>query len=128
MKKLFNLLILTLQFSFLSLIISCKNPLFISASGMYEVTFETNGGSSVETLRTDSITKCPVTQKENCDFLGWYITSDFSGNTVTFPFSVKENTILYAKLNQKYKSIEKTYLKEIIEMTAYPKGINDIPE
>ena len=81
---------------------SCENQFFKESAGIYEVCFNSNGGTKVSTVNTDKIVFPPVTTKENCEFLGWYETSDFSGNAVFFPYEPKKNTVLYARWNQKY--------------------------
>ncbi|MBD5407887.1 MAG: SUMF1/EgtB/PvdO family nonheme iron enzyme [Treponema sp.] len=94
------------RFVFITLITvflaSCENPLFIQHSGLYKVEFSTNGGSSVESMRTDKIKSSPQTTKENCEFEGWYESSDFREAAVVFPFDVQEDVTLYAKWLQKY--------------------------
>lgn len=94
------------RFVFITLITvflaSCENPLFIQHSGLYKVEFSTNGGSSVESIRTDKIKSSPQTTKENCEFEGWYESSDFRESAVVFPFDVQEDVTLYAKWLQKY--------------------------
>lgn len=95
MKK--NILSILL-FSFLSMIIfSCKNPLLIEESGLYEVSFETNGGTQISKYRTNCIKISPVTQKNNYVFSGWYDTSNFKNEPICFPYDINEDTILYAK-------------------------------
>ena len=82
--------------------LSCENQFFKEAAGIYEVTFESNGGTKVSTVNTDRIVFSPVTSKNNCEFLGWYETFNFVGNAVSFPYEPKKNTVLYARWNQKY--------------------------
>lgn len=82
--------------------ISCENQFFKEAAGIYEVSFESNGGTGVSTVNTDKIVSQPATTKNNCEFLGWYETSNFEGNAVSFPYEPKKNTVLYARWNQKY--------------------------
>ena len=102
MKK-FSVFIFQLSiFLIFFLLTSCDNPFFIGATGLYEVTFSTNGGTAIESCRTDCIKEIPQTQKEECTFCGWYTTSSFSCVAVSFPFEVKENTTLYAKWQQMY--------------------------
>ena len=48
----------------LMLFVSCENPLFVEATRLYKVDFETNGGSSIPSCRTDKIESAPTTQKE----------------------------------------------------------------
>lgn len=52
--------------------ISCENQFFKEAAGIYEVSFESNGGTGVSTVNTDKIISQPATTKNNCEFLGWY--------------------------------------------------------
>lgn len=82
--------------------ISCENQFFKEAAGIYEVSFESNGGTGVSIVNTDKIVSQPATTKNNCEFLGWYETSNFEGNAVSFPYEPKKNTVLYARWNQKY--------------------------
>lgn len=82
--------------------LSCENQFFKEAAGIYEVNFESNGGTKVSTVNTDRIVFSPVTSKNNCEFLGWYETFNFVGNAVSFPYEPKKNTVLYARWNQKY--------------------------
>lgn len=84
------------------LFFACKNPFFEEAARFYEVTFETNGGTEIESVTTNKIQTEPKTTKANCDFLGWYEKSDFSEVAVSFPYEPKKATVLYAKWNQKY--------------------------
>ena len=81
---------------------ACENLFFQDVAGLYEVSFETNGGSKVESVTTNRIQAEPKTTKANCDLLGWYEKSDFSEAAVTFPYEPKEATVLYARWNQKY--------------------------
>lgn len=87
---------------FTTLFISCDNPLFIEASKLYEVTFSTNGGSPVDARRTDCVKEMPFTQKSDCTFIGWYLSSDFTGNAVNFPYDVSKNTTFYARWQGNY--------------------------
>ena len=94
------------QFVFIALLsvflAACENPLFIQHTGLYKVEFSTNGGSSVDSVRTNKIKSAPQTTKENCEFEGWYESSDFRDAAVVFPFDVREDVTLYAKWLQKY--------------------------
>ena len=98
MKKLTTLFILL----FILILASCENPLFVEASKLYTVSFETNGGTKIESLRTDKVTEIPQTQKEDSTFIGWYTSSDYSGSPVSFPLEVKQNITLYAKWIDQY--------------------------
>ena len=94
---------LTTLFLFILILTSCENPLFVEASRLYTVSFETNGGTKIESIRTDKITECPQSQKEDASFVGWYTSSDFSSSQIDFPLELNHNTTLYAKWVQKYQ-------------------------
>ena len=99
MKQFINILKLSLLFLIFS---ACENPLFIDAAQVYEVTFSTNGGTLIESYRTDCVKETPYTQKADCTFLGWHENSDFSDKAVVFPFELTKNTTLYAQWAQNY--------------------------
>ena len=72
---------------------------WISATEKLTVTFETNGGSSVnaQTLNAgEKIETSPVTTKTDYEFSGWYSDSALT-QAVSFPFLVTSNCTLYAK-------------------------------
>lgn len=81
---------------------SCENLLLIDEVQLYEVSFETNGGTQIEPFRSCKIEKAPETQKNDATFSGWYRSADFSGEPVSFPYEPAEDTIFYAKWTQKY--------------------------
>ncbi|SFI88199.1 Listeria/Bacterioides repeat-containing protein [Treponema bryantii] len=89
-------------------VMSCENLMFIDAAQLYRVSFETNGGTEIEAYRTDIIAKVPDCKKEDAEFLGWYTSSDFSSDKITFPYELKEDTTLYAKWVQKYQVLFET--------------------
>lgn len=60
------------------------------------VTFESNGGTAVSQV-IGVVEKEPVPEKVDCTFGGWYTSSSFVGNRVTFPFTPTRNVKLYAK-------------------------------
>ena len=74
-----------------------------SAVTTYSVTFNTNGGSSVQTQHVVSgskLSNLPTTAKEGYTFAGWYtdeaLTQPFSADT-----AITKNTVLYAKWTEK---------------------------
>lgn len=122
MKKLFSILFTSLIFIFTS----CDNPLFISATKLYEVTFSTNGGSAVESVRTDCVKELPYTQKADSTFLGWHLSSDFSDSAAVFPLEITKDTTLYASWQQNYTVSFETNGGDQIE--SYKTGIiSEIP-
>ena len=60
------------------------------------VTFQTNGGTAVNSIRTNTITSPPTTSKSGCLFGGWYFDQSLL-SPVTFPLSIEKNITLYAK-------------------------------
>lgn len=94
----------TIFFSFLVLffLVSCQNPFFKKITGLYEVTFYTDGGSPVDPIRTNLITKIPFTEKNNFSFAGWYKDSNCTGSPLNFPLTISNDSTLYAKWNPLY--------------------------
>lgn len=67
---------------------------------VYSITFETNGGESVDTMYIDVgdvIGTEPVTSMDDGHFLGWYEDPHYEGEAVTFPYIPSANVTLYAK-------------------------------
>ena len=62
----------------------------------FNVTYEENGGSALSDGWFGTIQNKPVTEKTGFLFQGWYTSSDLSGDPVTFPYVLTENTTLYA--------------------------------
>nr|MDE6656118.1 InlB B-repeat-containing protein [Anaeroplasmataceae bacterium] len=63
----------------------------------FTVTFKTNGGLPVSSMKTDVIETEPITSLENHTFMGWYEDSDFK-TKVTFPYVVTKDITLFAYL------------------------------
>ncbi len=70
---------------------------------IYSITFNTNGGSPVQTQHVVSggkLSNLPTTTKEGYTFVGWYtdeaLTQPFSADT-----AITKNTVLYAKWTEK---------------------------
>ena len=59
---------------------------------IYEVNFDTDGGTAVEpafgSFGRVNIDTEPVTAREGYDFMGWYENPDFSGERVSFPATI----------------------------------------
>ena len=115
MKKNFRLSFVIFVALVLICFVSCQNPFFQKLSGLYDVSFSTSGGSEVTSIHTRLISECPVSTKTDCDFEGWYLTSDFSGEKIIFPFEVTSNMTLYAKWNQKYRVNFQTFDGSAVE-------------
>jgi len=63
---------------------------------VYNVSFITNGGTQVQSVKTDKIVSLPVTSKAGYDFCGWYYDSNLT-QKAAFPLTLKSDLILYAK-------------------------------
>ena len=71
---------------------------WIENKTMYSVSFETNGGTSVENINDIIIQISPETNKADNVFLGWYTNPNLDDSSkVTFPYSLTCDTVLYAK-------------------------------
>ena len=96
-------------FLFILILSSCENPLFVEASGLYTVSFETNGGTEIQAFRTDKITSSPKTQKEGYIFAGWYTSSNYL-EEVSFPFELSRNITFYARWEERLQSYSVTFI------------------
>ena len=90
------------RFLFFSLILSlylsaCENPIFRKITGVYEASFETNGGSPVDSFEAVTIKTAPVPTKDGYYFEGWHINSSFADKKVEFPYDLADDTKFYAK-------------------------------
>lgn len=68
----------------------------------YTVHFETNGGTAVSDFIGNEILSAVTPFKEDYTFAGWYLNSDFSGDAVSFPFTLNSNITLYARWNKNH--------------------------
>lgn len=106
MKKIFYSILFLSFFS--AIFLSCKNPILIEATCLYVVSFITNGGTKIEPIRTNNLITSPETQKEDLILFGWYTTSNFEGEPISFPYTIDKDTVLYAKWTQYYNVLFKT--------------------
>ena len=105
MKRFFALFF---AISFSVFFAACENPLFIRASGLYEVSFSTNGGTPIEPYRTDKIKIAPSTSRADFAFVSWHLLSNFSDSPVAFPLEINADTTLYAKWRAEYMVVFET--------------------
>ena len=68
----------------------------------YTVSFNTNGGTEIDPIRTVVLLECPNTSKENSYFDGWYEKPELTGIKIEFPYSVTKNITLNAKWKPTY--------------------------
>ena len=64
----------------------------------YKVSFIAFGDSVITEFYTATVTEAPDMTQEDFIFQGWYLSSDFRGESVTFPFTPTADTCFYAKL------------------------------
>ena len=64
----------------------------------YELSFEMNGGNSIQSVTIDNKTSynLPTPTRDGYEFIGWYQSSDFSGDKIT-EITINSNTTVYAK-------------------------------
>lgn len=79
------------------LLFSCKNPFLTNADGKYQVSFETNCETKIESYRTDKIESIQELSKAEYKFGGWYTNVSFEGDAIRLPYEVKGDITLYAK-------------------------------
>lgn len=63
----------------------------------YLATFYSNGGSDVANQKTPVIKAFVNPSRENYEFAGWYVNPDFTGNKAVAPYTLKADTVFYAK-------------------------------
>lgn len=102
MKNKTGKLILIFFIALSFLINSCDNPFFINEIELHKVTFSTNGGTEIESVRTDCIKETPYTSKTDNSFIAWHKKSDLSDSSVNFPLTVTEDITLYAEWQPHY--------------------------
>lgn len=68
----------------------------------HNVSFESNGGTKFDSIKTHELTSLPQPIKDDCVFNGWHLTPDFSDSAITVPYQVTKPITLYANYKQKY--------------------------
>lgn len=90
---------------FLTVIVAATALLAVGCGGKKaELSFETNGVSSMETVEVKKETTYALTEPahdKTYSFEGWYLTADFSGSPVT-EVTVTEDMTVYAKWEKLY--------------------------
>ena len=92
--------------------LSCENQFFKEAAGIYEVNFESNGGTKVSTVNTDRIVFSPVTSKTTVNFLAGMKLLTLPG--MLFPFLMNQKRILFF-MHGGIKNIQ-FILKQMVEL------------
>lgn len=67
---------------------------------LFNVTYETNGGSEVEEVLTDVVETSPRTYRDGFVFEGWYTNPRLTGSKVQFPYIPTKDVTLYAKWSE----------------------------
>ena len=81
-----------------SMLLSCADD--SSSGGEYTITFNANGGTVNPTSATTTggkLASLPTPTKANTEFLGWYISSIFSGEKLTVDYVYSYSCIVHAK-------------------------------
>ncbi len=72
-------------------------PAYVAPAKSVTYSFESNGGSAVDSVTSVSLDALPETTKSGYTFLGWYESSDFSGEPIVAPYTSDSDVTLYAK-------------------------------
>ena len=83
---------------FLFILIISLALILTGCKGKKELIFETNGGNEIETVQVDSKEEytLPVPTREGYQFIGWYLSDDFSGESI-LTIKIDKKTTVYAK-------------------------------
>ena len=68
----------------------------------YTVYFETNCNQQIQSYKTFIVDSIPVIERDGYYFDGWYTNQNFTGEKVSFPYSLSQNTTFYAKWIQEH--------------------------
>lgn len=90
MKKRISILLVTIVLLITSL------SVVLMACNSNTVTFDSNGGSEVESVK-GTVKDEPIPTMSGFTFEGWFEKKGLSGKRVEFPYKPKENVTLYAK-------------------------------
>lgn len=90
MKKRISILLVTIVLLITSL------SVVLMACNSNTVTFDSNGGSEVESVK-GTVKKEPIPTMSGYTFEGWFEKKGLTGKRVVFPYKPKENVTLYAK-------------------------------
>jgi len=101
MKKSITLILLIIS---IICLLGCSNKNINISIIPYTVTFNTNGGTKIESIKTTKIEESPVTKRTNYIFDGWYLDNQFI-NLVIFPLKVENDITLYAKWVKSFDQI-----------------------
>lgn len=74
----------------------------------YTVTFVTNGGTALTSVKTSVIDERPLSSRTGYVLTGWFLDEDFS-TPVVFPYTLDSDIVLYAKWAE---SSDTTYIVE----------------
>lgn len=89
----------------------------------YTITFNTNQGSSVGSVKVSVLESSPLTVRDGYEFVGWYEDSNFT-KKVYFPYYPSKDITLYAKWEEKNVEFVFNSDKEISGIKGVPKDGN----
>lgn len=107
------------------LVLTEDTTLYAKWTKLYTVTYVTNGGTEVESYTGTVVEQTPVTYKDGFFFAGWYTNPKFTGKAVTFPYTLKADSSLYAKWTKDEAEAE---YKEISEYRAVSASFKAVKE
>jgi len=100
-----------------------------TTSTEFTLTFDSCGGNNVPDIKGTKGTVVntePLPEKDGFDFVGWYENSDYSGNRVTFPYTISKDVKFYAKWQEKatyaqttLDNFEYTEADGVVTLTKY---------
>lgn len=110
MKKLSMFLVVMLSLTMIFGLSACKDNENENTTEPYPytVTFNTNGGSAVNSKNMDVILYSPTTIKQDYVFQGWFFDEKFTA-PVSFPLSVDSNFTVYAKWKETLRSMQNRF-------------------
>lgn len=92
--------------------------LYAKWTQLFNVNFEVNGGSVVESVVTDVIETSPRTYRDGFVLEGWYTNPKLTGVKVKFPYTPTKDVTLYAKWTEDKGSAEFETTTEYVNATS----------
>ncbi|MFH0767310.1 MAG: InlB B-repeat-containing protein, partial [Bacillota bacterium] len=88
-----------------------------SSAGPYQISYDSNGGSALETVEVDAnqtFLPSQVPTKEGYVFSGWYLDPNFL-YPIAFNAGVTQSLTLYAKWEEESNPLSETEIRDIID-------------
>lgn len=107
------------------LVLTADTTLYAKWTQLFTVTYVTNGGTEVGSYTGTVVEETPITYRDGYFFAGWYTNPKFTGKAVTFPYTLKADTSLYAKWTKDEAEAE---YREISEYRAVSASFKQVKE